>query len=179
MVLSMEMADRQRLAIFTFPHQINVNKMATLTAYQLQFRQRMKRAISLRAVADRKARAHARLLAAALTDAATAADMMNRLNQTYNVDVSTQTLLVHTLTEKVGGQLLPDALGESQPGEEGVLFNQVPDANGGQFLPADAVFGEFVGAGPTKQALSTPGGLVAREAETGVAAPAPQGAPMA
>ena len=112
----------------------------------------MKRAIRLRADADRKARAYARLLAAALTDAATAASMMNLLNQTYNVDVSTQTLLVKSLTDKVGPQLLTDIMANSQPGEELVIFNQVPDGNGGQLLPNDAVFGEAVAIvlGPAK-----------------------------
>lgn len=126
--------------------------MPQLSAYQAQFQQRMKRAIRLRADADRKARAYARLLAAALTDAATAASMMNLLNQTYNVDVSTQTLLVKTLTDKVGPQLLIDITANSQPGEELVIFNQVPDGNGGQPLPNDAVFGEAVAvvSGPAK-----------------------------
>lgn len=106
----------------------------------------MKRAIRARATADLKARGHARLLAAALADAATAATMMNRLNQIYNVDVSTQTLLVHTLTDQVGGRVLVAALGESQPGEEAVLFNQVPDGNDGQQLPPETVFGELTAA---------------------------------
>ena len=115
-----------------------------LTAYQLQYRQRMKRGIKQRAAADRKARAYARLLAAALADVATAADVMNRLNTLYNVDVSTQTLLAHSLMERVGAAVLTTTLGESQPGEEAVLFHQVPDGNGGQALATEAVFGEPV-----------------------------------
>lgn len=78
--------------------------MATLTPYQCQFRQRMKRAISLRAKADRKARSYASQLVRALLDAQTAAAMMNALNQLYNVDVSTQTLLVHDLLALVTPQ---------------------------------------------------------------------------
>ena len=115
-----------------------------LTAYQLQYRQRMKRGIKQRATADRKVRAYARLLATSLTDAATAAGVMNRLNALYNVDVSTQTLLVHSLTEAVGAAVLTTALGESQPGEEAVLFNQVPNGNSTQALAAEAIFGESV-----------------------------------
>jgi len=104
----------------------------------------MKQAIRLRADADRKARAYARLLAGALSDAATAAEMMNQINQVYNMNMSTQTLLVHSLTEQMGVQLLTDVLGESLAGEEAVLFNQVADGNGGQPLPADVAFGERV-----------------------------------
>ena len=113
-----------------------------LTAYQQQFRQRMKLAMRLRAEADRKARAYARLLAAALTDAATAADTMDLLNQTYRVDVSLRTIFVKSLADRVSAKLLVEVLAESQPGEEVVLFNQVPDANGGQLLPGNPVFGE-------------------------------------
>lgn len=121
-----------------------------LTAYQTQYKRRMKRGIQLRAAADRKARAYARLLATALAEAATAKAVMDQLNKLYDVDVSTQTLLVHSLTEKVGADMLTELLGESQPGEEAVLFNQIPDGNGGQALPTDAVFGEKVAAGSPK-----------------------------
>lgn len=113
-----------------------------LTAYQIQFRRRMKLVMRRRAAADRKVRAHVRLLALALTEAATAAGVMNRLNQLYNVDVSTQTLLVQAAATRVGEPVLTTMLGESQPGEEVVLFNQIPDGNGGQPLPNEAVFGE-------------------------------------
>ncbi|GAB3841663.1 hypothetical protein [Hymenobacter jeollabukensis] len=68
-----------------------------LSAYQTQYKRRMKRAISQRASADKKARRYAQLLADALTLAGSAAAQMNALNQLYNVDVSTQTLLVHDL----------------------------------------------------------------------------------
>ncbi|WP_156176194.1 hypothetical protein [Hymenobacter terrenus] len=108
----------------------------------------MKHAIRLRATADKKARTYAHLLAAALTDAATAASVMNLLNQLYNVDVSTQTLLVHSLTDQVGPQMLTTVLAESQPGEEVVLFNQIPDGNGGQPLPNNPLFGELVTSAP-------------------------------
>lgn len=115
-----------------------------LTAYQLQCRQRMKRGIKQRATADRKVRAYAWLLATAFADAA--AGVMNRLNALYNVDVSTQTLLVHSLTERVGAAVLTTALGESQPGEETVLFHQVPDGSGGQALATPKA--ELLAAGP-------------------------------
>ncbi|SHL94257.1 hypothetical protein [Hymenobacter psychrotolerans] len=72
-----------------------------LTAYQTQYKRRMKRAIRLRALADKKARRYAQLLADALTLGSSAAAQMNALNQLYNVDVSTKTILVHDLQQLV------------------------------------------------------------------------------
>jgi hypothetical protein len=118
-----------------------------LTAYQVQFKQRMKRAIKLRAKADQKARRYTQLLADAIGAAEDAAAQMNALNQLYNVDVSTYTLLTQELQANNGRQALVDHLAGSTPGEEVVLFNQVPDGNGGQPLPANPLFGELVATG--------------------------------
>ena len=115
-----------------------------LTAYQTQFKRRMKRAIRLRAKADQKARRYAQLLADAIGAAEDAATQMNELNQLYNVDVSTYTLLTQALHANSGQEVLVDHLAQSTPGEEMVLFNQVPDGNGGQELPANPLFGELV-----------------------------------
>ena len=122
--------------------------MATLTAYQLQYRRRMKRAIKLRAKADAKARRYTQLLADAIGAAEDAATQMDALNQLYNVDVSTYTLLTQALHANSGQEVLVDHLAQSTPGEELVIFNQVPDGNGGQELPANALFGELVGGTP-------------------------------
>ena len=119
-----------------------------LTAYQTQFKQRMKRAIKLRARADQKARRYTQLLADAIGSAEDAATQMNALNQLYNVDVSTYTLLTQALHANSGQEVLVDHLAQSTPGEEVVLFNQVPDGNGGQPLPANALFGEVVTGTP-------------------------------
>ena len=118
-----------------------------LTPYQTQFKRRMKRAISLRAKADRKARRYTQLLSDAIGAAEDAAMQMNALNQLYNVDVSTYTLLTQALHANSGQEVLEDHLAQSTPGEEVVLFNQVLDDNGGQPLPNDPLFGELV-AGP-------------------------------
>ena len=115
-----------------------------LTAYQTQFKRRMKRAISLRAKADAKARRYTQLLADAIGAAEDAAMQMNELNQLYNVDVSTYTILTQVLHANSGQEVLMDHLAQSTPGEEVVLFNQVPDGNGGQELPANPLFGEVV-----------------------------------
>ena len=126
-----------------------------LTAYQTQFKQRMKRAISLRAKADRKARRYIQLLADAIGAAEDAATQMNALNQLYNVDVSTYTLLTQALHANSGQEVLEDHLAQSTPGEEVVLFNQVPDGNGGQPLPNNPLFGELVAGTPITQPVQT------------------------
>ena len=119
-----------------------------LTAYQTQFKRRMKRAIRLRAKADQKARRYTQLLADAIGAAENAATQMNELNQLYNVDVSTYTLLTQALHANSGQEVLMDHLAQSTPGEEVILFNQVPDGNGGQELPLNPLFGELVAGTP-------------------------------
>jgi hypothetical protein len=73
---------------------------------------------------------------------------MNALNQLYNVDVSTYTLLTKALHDGGVKGALVDELAQSTPGEELVIFNQVPDGNGGQALPDNALFGELVAGTP-------------------------------
>ncbi len=119
-----------------------------LTAYQTQFKRRMKRVIRLRAKADAKARRYTQLLADAIGAAEDAAMQMNELNQIYNVDVSTYTLLTQALHANSGQEVLVEHLAQSTPGEEAVIFNQVPDANGGLPLPANPLFGELVAGTP-------------------------------
>jgi hypothetical protein len=119
-----------------------------LTAYQTQFKRRMKRAISLRAKADRKARRYTQLLADAIGAAEDAATQMNELNQLYNVDVSTYTILTQALHANSGQEVLLDHLAQSTPGEELIIYNQIPDGNGGQELPANPLFGEVVMSPP-------------------------------
>jgi len=119
-----------------------------LTAYQTQFKRRMKRAIKLRAKADTKARRYAQLLADSIGAAEDAAAQMNALNQLYNVDVSTYTLLTKALHDGGVKGALVDELAQSTPGEELVLFNQVPNGNGGQALPDNVLFGELVAGTP-------------------------------
>ena len=122
--------------------------MATITPYQRQFRTRMKRALRLRASSDSKARCYAQKLADALKLSQDAAAQMNALNQLYNVDVSTQTILIHDLLDAVQPDQLVTLLGQSTPGEELQLFNPIPDGNGGQPLPENPLFGEAVTGPP-------------------------------
>ncbi|GAB3841667.1 hypothetical protein [Hymenobacter jeollabukensis] len=55
---------------------------------------------------------------------------------------------MHDLQQLVMPAQLTGMLGQSTPGEEVVLFNQIPDGNGGQALPADRLFGEAVAGTP-------------------------------
>ncbi|SHL93491.1 hypothetical protein [Hymenobacter psychrotolerans] len=66
----------------------------------------------------------------------------------YNVDVSTKTILVHELQQLATRVQLTTTLAASTPGEELVIFNQIPDDNGGQPLPGNPLFGEAVATPP-------------------------------
>ena len=85
-----------------------------LTAYQTQFKRRMKRTIRLRAKADQKARRYTQLLADAIGAAEDAATQMNALNQLYNVDVSTYTLLTQALHANSGQEVFVCIYRDSQ-----------------------------------------------------------------
>ena len=113
--------------------------MVTLTAYQVQHRRRMKRAIKLRADADRRARRGAERLQAAMAAGDAAARVYDELNRVYNQDSSTETILVHTAQENTFQETVQNMLGDSQPGEETLLLVTVADANGGAVLPANAL----------------------------------------
>ncbi|SDY30433.1 hypothetical protein [Hymenobacter psychrophilus] len=134
-----------------------------LSAYQLQFKRRMKRAIRQRARSDQKSRRYTQLLADALRLSQDAAAQLNTLNQLYNVDVSTQTLLVHDLLDVLQPEQLAGVLGQSTPGEEVQLFNLIPDGNGGQELPANPLFGEEVMGPPIIPPVQTAKELALKE----------------
>ena len=70
-----------------------------LTAYQTQFKRRMKRAIKLRAKADQKARRYTQLLADAIGAAEDAATQMNELNCKLPLKVSQSKVEVRQLVE--------------------------------------------------------------------------------
>ena len=93
------------------------------------------------------------MLADAIGAVEDAATQMNELNQLYNVDVSTYTLLTQTLHANSGQKVLVEHLAQSTPGEELVIFNQVPDGNGEQPLPANPLFGELAAETPIISAV--------------------------
>jgi hypothetical protein len=145
-----------------------------LTAYQTQFKRRMKRAIRLRAKADQKARRYTQLLADAIGAAEDAAMQMNELNQLYNVDVSTYTLLTQALHANSGQEVLVDHLAQSTPGEELIIFNQVLDGNGGLELPANPIFGEVIAGTPIIPPAQGAKALVQKKKATPVVTQAPE-----
>ena len=122
--------------------------MAKLTAYQKQFKRRMQRTMRLRSAADKKVRSTLLKLQAALLAADNARGRMNRLNQLYDVDVSTETDLVSAARQAALAVTLQTMLMQAPvPGEEVVLFNQAADDNGGAELAPEAIFDEPVPVG--------------------------------
>ena len=122
--------------------------MASKTAYQTQADRRTKTALKLRARYDAKARKAATQLGAALAGADDAKARIDRLNALYNVDISTQTLLVHDLKTAGIDAALNTAMAASTPGEEIQLFNANVDGNGGRAFKTEGVFGEIPGFVP-------------------------------
>ena len=96
---------------------------------------------------------------------------MNELNQIYGVDVSTYTLLTQALHANSGQEVLEDHLAQSTPGEEAVIFNQIPDGNGGQPLPANPLFGELVAGTPITPSAQTAKGAAPQKDMVPEAAP--------
>ena len=111
--------------------------MAKATLYQKQYGRRLRRASGLRKKADSKTRLYAQRLLTALQEANAAARVLNQLNQTYGVDVSTKTLLTAELTRTLDPTVLSHALSGSSPGEEIVLFSLIADGHGGAELGSD------------------------------------------
>lgn len=131
--------------------------MPTKSAYQRQADSRTKNALKLRARYDAKARKAATLLVAALAGADQAKARIDRLNEVYGVDISTQTLLVHDLKTAGIDAALSTAMAASTPGEEVQLFNATVDGNGGRTYKTEGVFGEIPGfvPAPTVSTVST------------------------
>ncbi|AII50831.1 hypothetical protein [Hymenobacter sp. APR13] len=74
----------------------------------------------------------------------------------YNVDVSTKTILVHELQQLATRVQLTTTLAAGTPGEELVIFNRIPDGNGGQPLPGNPLFGEAVSTPPIVIGVPSP-----------------------
>ena len=88
---------------------------------------------------------------------------------------STNPLLTQALHANSGQEVLMNHLAQSAPGEEVVLFNQVPDGNGEQERPLNPLFGELVpgtpiippaptAEAPAREAASAPVMLAAKTA---------------
>ena len=98
----------------------------------------MKKALQLRARADRQARALASRLATALALGDTAADHISRINTLYGTNVSERTDLVEGYRQAGTVASLAAVAGASLDGTPVVVFANIADGNGGVVLAGDA-----------------------------------------
>ena len=108
-----------------------------LTAYQLQYKRRIKKALALRARADTRARALATRLAAALADGSTAAARIGRLNTLYNTTVSPRTTLLSGFSTAGTAAGLTSVAAASVAGTPAVVYANIANGNGGAVLTGD------------------------------------------
>ena len=108
-----------------------------LTAYQLQYKRRMKKALALRARADRRARALTDRLVAALADGSTAAAHVGRLNTLYGTAVSPRTDLLNGFSTAGTSAGLTSVAAASLDGTPAVVYVTIADGNGGTVLAGD------------------------------------------
>ena len=112
--------------------------MAILTAYQVQAKRRISKALRLRARADNRARHLAARLVAALADAATAATHLGTINTLYGTNYTARTTLVGAVEAAGVPASLVAADAGSSAGTPEQLYAVVANANGGAALAADA-----------------------------------------
>ena len=109
-----------------------------LNGYQLQYKRRMKKALALRAKADRQARFLVARLVTVLAQGEAAAVRIGRLNTLYGTNMSQRTDLVDGYrvagTAAAIGQIAAASLG----GAPAAVFVNVPATAGAAMLPADA-----------------------------------------
>lgn len=109
-----------------------------LTAYQLQYKRRMKKALALRGRADRRARALTARLVAALVDGSTAAAHIGRLNTLYGTAVSMRTDLLSGFSTAGTSAGLTSVAAASLDDTPAVVYANIADGNGGAVLAGDA-----------------------------------------
>jgi len=121
--------------------------MAT-TAYQEQGKRRTRKALALRATADKRARRLALRLIVALTDADTAKRRLERVNVLYGTSYAPETMLVEDMrTADLSGKLGIYA-GGSLEGAPAQVAALIADGNGGNLLALEALFGEVASGTP-------------------------------
>jgi len=108
-----------------------------LSAYQVQFKRRMKKALALRAKSDRRARALTARLVASLADGETAAGHLERINTLYGTSVSIRTDLVAGFKAAGTAAGLGTVAAASLDGVPAVVYAPIADGNGGLALAAD------------------------------------------
>ncbi|MFD2717470.1 hypothetical protein ACFST9_02005 [Hymenobacter monticola] len=109
-----------------------------LTGYQLQYKRRMKKALALRAKADRQARFLVARLATVLALGETAADHIGRINTLYGTNMSLRTDLVDGYRLAGTAAALNQVAGASLGGAPAAVFVNLPATSGDAMLPPDA-----------------------------------------
>ena len=109
-----------------------------LTGYQLQYKRRMKKALALRAKADRQARFLVSRLATVLALGETAADRIGRINTLYGTNMSQRTDLVDGYRLAGTAADLNQVATASLGGAPAAVFVNLPGNSTGVMLPPDA-----------------------------------------
>lgn len=128
-------ASHPRLAVFANP--TSPLPMA-LTGYQLQYKRRMKKALALRAKADRRARHLVARLITALAQGETAANRIARINALYGTTMSLRTDLVDGYRLAGTAAALDQIATASLGGAPEAVFVNLPADAGNAMFPPDA-----------------------------------------
>lgn len=109
-----------------------------LTGYQLQYKRRIKKALALRAKADRQARFLVARLATVLALGETAAGRIERIGTLYGTNMSLRTDLVDGYRLAGTAAALKQVAATSLGGAPAAVFVNLPANMGGAMLPPDA-----------------------------------------
>ena len=109
-----------------------------LTGYQLQYKRRMKKALALRAKADRQARFLVARLATVLAQGEVAADRIRRINTLYGTTLSQRTDLVDGYRVAGSAAALNQVAASSLGGAPAVVFVNLPVNSNDAMFPPDA-----------------------------------------
>ena len=109
-----------------------------LNGYQLQYKRRMKKALALRAKADRQARALVARLATVLAQGEVAAGRVGRINTLYGTALSQRTDLVDGYRVAGTAAALNRVAAASLGGAPAAVFVNLPATPAGAMRPPDA-----------------------------------------
>ena len=108
-----------------------------LTGYQLQYKRHMKKALALRAKADRQARFLVARLATVLALGETAAGRIERISTLYGTSMSLRTDLLDGYRLAGTAVALNQVAAASVGGAPAAVFVNLPANAGGAILPPD------------------------------------------
>ena len=134
------MALKERLTLTGWPfffYPLPFSLMA-LTGYQLQYKRRMKKALALRAKAERQARFLVARLVTVLVQGELAATRIDRINTLYGTALSLRTDLVNGYRLADASTALNQVAATSLGGAPAVVFVNLPANSPGVMLPPDA-----------------------------------------